>query len=726
MPARWKAGHATCKCAACLCAIALQFSNAAPLANVPSVPAKPVAENRPRGLLLVEEYGALAVAIKSALRKFAPLHTVKVAPSFSGGLELASEIQPELFVLDLDPPPAGAIPFLIKLRADHPESRILVLAAGTSVTLCAARGKSAAIHFVEKPFDLPEFGAAVRDLIGPWNGQSRSAPGTAGDLSFFDLAQVICVGIGSTALLAATSDGRVGEIHFRRGQIIHAATAAKKGIPALEEIARWADARLSEAELPENLRRTIEGTWTDVLLPFAQRLGHREERKTAEPPESPAAPIGQKILVVDDTDMLLIFVADVLSTFDPNLQITTAATGADGLRIAKELRPDLILLDYSLTDTTGDQVCRQLLANESTARIPVLMMSGHFSELMRTAEEYPNVVDALPKPFLSGALTSAVLRALANGPLSSVVSAPENSAPTPSASSVTASAPPSPPVPPPPEPHRSPLPNGHEPKSEPPSSSPPPTASLGGSLAAGIMSDPSVPGEKAREASLPPTQKAGTTVATPPPPSRPRPEQPPPERVAGGIAATFAGQTELSVTFSLEVAIVQLSPGFQVDAVRLRPVSRLVAVQMRGPNELRHAEFGVGFELGPFQLGANGKIETLPLTPIQESIQLPTTANSFRIGTFNLHPANSHPNLELVAAQNFSMEVQLTATFELIKVDLTPEFELKTIFVRPREEDVLLRGSGDSAGTRMELQEIETDPSGELRTFLVRMITGAS
>ncbi len=170
MPARWKAGHATCKCAARLCAIALQFWNAAPLANRPSVPAKPVAENRPRGLLLVEEYGALAVAIKSALPKFAAFHTVRVAPSFSRGLELANEIRPELFVLDLDPPPVGAIPFLIKLRADYPESRILVLAAGTSVTLCTARGKSAAIHFVEKPFDLTEFGAAVQDLIGPWNG----------------------------------------------------------------------------------------------------------------------------------------------------------------------------------------------------------------------------------------------------------------------------------------------------------------------------------------------------------------------------------------------------------------------------------------------------------------------------------------------------------------------------------------------------------------------------
>ena len=349
---------------------------------MPSTPAKSVVENRPRGLLLVEEYGALGVAIKSALRKFAPLHTVKVASNFPIALELAGEIQPELVVLDLDPPQHGAIPFLLKLQADYPEARILVLAAGTSVALCAARGKRAAIHFIEKPFDLPEFGAAVQDLIGPWNGQSRSIPGTAGDLSLLDLAQLICVGSGSTALLAATCDGRVGEIHFRRGQIIHAETGERKGIPALAEIVSWSDVRFSEGELPEKLRQTIEGAWTDVLLPFARpRTGQETGQPRAGIKEPAPAPGGtgpksgqKKILVIDDTDMLLIFVADVLSTFNPNLQITTTATGAEGYRLASELRPDLILLDYSLTDTTGDEVCRQLLTNEITARIPVLMM----------------------------------------------------------------------------------------------------------------------------------------------------------------------------------------------------------------------------------------------------------------------------------------------------------------------------------------------------------------
>src|SRR5262249_11527316 len=438
-----------------------------------------------RGLLLIEEYGALAVAIKSALRKFAPLHEVQVAAGFAAATELAAEIQPELFVIDLDPPLNGAITFLLKLQAEFPSSRILVVAAGTSEEFCAVRGKSAAIQFVEKPFDLTEFGAAVQALIGPRDGQTRSAYGTASDLSFLDLAQVMSACFSSAALKVTTPDGRLGEVHFKRGQIIHAATAAQKGVFALEEIANWTAVRLSEAELPEQLRRTIDGTLADVLLPIVRRIAEREEQKPTEIPPSQPVPApqktGKKILVIDDTELLLVFVSDALSTFDPNLQIMTATTGAEGLRLVEMLRPDLILLDYSLTDTTGDQICRTLLENESTARIPILMMSGHFTELIRTAEDYRNVVDALPKPFLSGTLISAVQRALVSV-VPEAAPSPATKTPPPHAISPPVPTEPStnlPPISEPttPPPERPPLPNAHEPQSENPPSTPPPPPS---------------------------------------------------------------------------------------------------------------------------------------------------------------------------------------------------------------------------------------------------------
>ncbi|PYL94352.1 MAG: hypothetical protein DMF18_10635, partial [Verrucomicrobia bacterium] len=57
-----------------------------------------------RSILLLEEYDALAAAISSALRKFAPQHFGAVAGSIADAEKLASELDPELFVVDVDPP----------------------------------------------------------------------------------------------------------------------------------------------------------------------------------------------------------------------------------------------------------------------------------------------------------------------------------------------------------------------------------------------------------------------------------------------------------------------------------------------------------------------------------------------------------------------------------------------------------------------------------------------
>ena len=55
-----------------------------------------------RSILLLEEYDALAAAISSALRKFAPQHFGAVARSIAEAEKLATELDPELFVIDVD------------------------------------------------------------------------------------------------------------------------------------------------------------------------------------------------------------------------------------------------------------------------------------------------------------------------------------------------------------------------------------------------------------------------------------------------------------------------------------------------------------------------------------------------------------------------------------------------------------------------------------------------
>src|SRR5256885_17183705 len=110
--------------------------------------------------------------------------------------------------------------------------------------------------------------------------------------------------------------------------------------------------------------------------------------------------------------MLLIFVEDILSTALPELQITTALSATEGLHEIEQRIPDLVLLDYSLPDFNGDELCERLLKNERTAHVPVLLMSGHVPEMNATAARLPNVVAKIEKPFLSEALVDLVQRTL--------------------------------------------------------------------------------------------------------------------------------------------------------------------------------------------------------------------------------------------------------------------------------------------------------------------------
>jgi DNA-binding response OmpR family regulator len=141
-----------------------------------------------------------------------------------------------------------------------------------------------------------------------------------------------------------------------------------------------------------------------------------EPKVPAQPAVAPTK-TGPKILIIDDTEMLLIFVEDSLALADPTLQMTTALTGLHGVKEAARIIPDLVLVDYVLPDIKGDEVCRRIGRNDSTALVPIIMMSGHVHEMTAVAGKLPNVVATIPKPFISDALVELVQQTLKKGPL---------------------------------------------------------------------------------------------------------------------------------------------------------------------------------------------------------------------------------------------------------------------------------------------------------------------
>lgn len=80
-------------------------------------------------------------------------------------------------------------------------------------------------------------------------------------------------------------------------------------------------------------------------------------------------------------------------------KVDGAATGAEGLTLAHDVKPDVILLDYTLPDLSGDQILEKLRANEVTAPIPVIMLTAltdHFDVQRRRSL---GVLDVIVKPF---------------------------------------------------------------------------------------------------------------------------------------------------------------------------------------------------------------------------------------------------------------------------------------------------------------------------------------
>ena len=318
------------------------------------MPARPKSTNTDvpqSNIVLLEEYDALAAAITSALKKFAPHHVATLARSVKELEDLSSELNPELFILDVAPPWPGITNRLEELRDSHPKARGLVIGTVIPSEIAAERRLFGGLQFVEKPFDLATFGAAVQALLGPW--RESEARGTLGALNTIDVVLLHCAA-GGGVILEVRSRARTGEIYISSGQISHAETGKLKGDDALAEILTWPKVHFSERKLAGSNRRTIGPDWPAVIVE-ALREVQPEISEAARPQTQVAEPkTGKKIVVVDDTEMLLIFVEDVLATAEPDWQITTATSGSEGLREIERVNPDLVLLDYSLPDFNGD------------------------------------------------------------------------------------------------------------------------------------------------------------------------------------------------------------------------------------------------------------------------------------------------------------------------------------------------------------------------------------
>src|SRR5215472_8117342 len=80
------------------------------------------------------------------------------------------------------------------------------------------------------------------------------------------------------------------------------------------------------------------------------------------------------ILLVDDDPALLQLYSHVLHM--EGYEVLEASRGLEGLRLARERRPDLVLLDVRMPDLSGIEVCRQIKADPTLLDVFVMLFSG--------------------------------------------------------------------------------------------------------------------------------------------------------------------------------------------------------------------------------------------------------------------------------------------------------------------------------------------------------------
>jgi len=81
-----------------------------------------------------------------------------------------------------------------------------------------------------------------------------------------------------------------------------------------------------------------------------------------------------KVLVIEDTEVDQRVACAAIER--GGYTALKAGNGNSGFELAKEQKPDLIILDYNLPDINGPEVCRLLKANTDTSRIPVLFLTS--------------------------------------------------------------------------------------------------------------------------------------------------------------------------------------------------------------------------------------------------------------------------------------------------------------------------------------------------------------
>jgi CheY-like chemotaxis protein len=116
-----------------------------------------------------------------------------------------------------------------------------------------------------------------------------------------------------------------------------------------------------------------------------------------------------RVLVIDDEPDVVRLIVKVLSGRGHIVQI--ARDGATALARVKHEPPDVVLLDSDLPKIDGNEVCRRIKTDETTADVPIVMMTASYIDIYDMGQKHgPDAY--IVRPFVREVLANIVERVI--------------------------------------------------------------------------------------------------------------------------------------------------------------------------------------------------------------------------------------------------------------------------------------------------------------------------
>ena len=90
---------------------------------------------------------------------------------------------------------------------------------------------------------------------------------------------------------------------------------------------------------------------------------------------------GYKILVIDDSETNLYLIKSIFRD-QKNISVFSESESSHALKVVKQIRPDIILLDLMMPEIDGFELLKQLKSNINFRNIPVVIISAYDDDVL--------------------------------------------------------------------------------------------------------------------------------------------------------------------------------------------------------------------------------------------------------------------------------------------------------------------------------------------------------